>query len=102
MVFLFLYCVIVLLNMQNQSAYAFINNFESSPYVQASNTVPSSNTMKMTSYNSDFTSLPTAANLNAETNHNSSQNELIDRLDKRRYSNDIVDIKTYAIIILNF
>lgn len=90
-----------LFNMQNQSAYGFVNNFESSPYVQASNTVPSSNPMKMTAYNSDFTSLPTAANLNADTNHNSSQNDLIDRLDKRRYNQFqitmIIDIKLCVI-----
>ncbi|XP_031631656.1 myb-like protein D isoform X2 [Contarinia nasturtii] len=71
---------------QNQSNFAYVNNFETSPYFRAANFASPSASMKIPSHHSEFTSLPPAVNLNTDTNRSSSQNDLLDGLDNRRFS----------------
>lgn len=76
--------IFIFIPFQNQSSFAFVNNFETSPYFRASNFASPSMANKTPSHHSDFTSLPPAVNLNADTNRSSSQNDLLDGLDNRR------------------
>lgn len=69
---------------QNQGNYMFTNDIESTPFFQATNFIPTAAGIKMQSHHSDYTSLPPAVNLNADTNRSSSQNDLLDGLDNRR------------------